>query len=49
VWAIPPRAALSTPATKIAEELEAITSVSGTSRELWFTTLDGRVGTIRPA
>jgi glucose/arabinose dehydrogenase len=49
VWAIPPRAALATRATKIADGLGGITSVSGTSRELWFTTLDGRVGTIRPA
>lgn len=47
IWALPPAATLSTAPEKVADAAGNVTSVSGTSRELWYTTLDGTVGTVR--
>ncbi|MGA1361856.1 MAG: PQQ-dependent sugar dehydrogenase [Ilumatobacteraceae bacterium] len=47
VWALPPGARLSTKPELVADDAGNVTSVSGTSRELWYTTLDGAVGTVR--
>lgn len=46
IWALPPAATITTPAEKVAGDAGNVTSLSGTSRELWYTTLDGTVGTV---
>ena len=46
IWALPPTAALATVPEKVAAGAGNVTSLSGTSRELWYTTLDGTVGTV---
>ncbi|MFM8793322.1 MAG: PQQ-dependent sugar dehydrogenase [Acidimicrobiales bacterium] len=46
IWALPPETSLTTVAEKVADDAGNVTSVSATSREVWFTTLDGTVGTV---
>lgn len=46
IWAVPPTARLTTAAETVADGAGNITSVSGTSSHLYYTTLDGTIGVI---